>query len=133
MTEKVRDVIMVVQRSVNEVRASAEGLSASSEETNAVSEPIAGAIDDIATGATKSAHDSEDAMKTIDYLDLQMISIQEKTDMMAVIAEDTEEANQNGISQVHQLQNSFDGWKTNLQSMADVVSDLERKLAQSAS
>ncbi|MCG7335941.1 methyl-accepting chemotaxis protein [Sporosarcina sp. ACRSM] len=127
MTEKVRNAFTVVHRSVDKVRFSAEGLSASAEETNAVSEQIAGAIDDIASGATTSATNSDDAMKTIHYLDHQLINIQEKTDMMAKIAEDAEEANQNGISQVDQLQHSFDDWKLNLQSMADVVSDLESK------
>jgi methyl-accepting chemotaxis protein len=127
MTKKIRNAFAVVHRSVEEVRFSAEGLSASAEETNAVSEQIAGAVDEIASGATTSATNSDDAMKTINYLDNQLIDIQEKTDMMAKIAEDAEEANQNGMSQVEQLQHSFDDWKSNLQSMADVVSDLESK------
>ncbi|MEK5037532.1 methyl-accepting chemotaxis protein [Sporosarcina sp. FSL K6-3457] len=50
MTSKVRDIMKVVNQSVDEVRLSAEGLSASAEETNAVSEQMAGAIDDIASG-----------------------------------------------------------------------------------
>lgn len=128
MTEKVRDAFEVVHLSVNEVRNSAVGLSASAEETNAVSEQIAGAINDIASGATASANNSDDAMKTIHYLDNQLIDIQGKTGIMTKIAEDAEEANQNGISQVGQLQNSFDDWKSNLQSMADAVSELETKV-----
>ena len=47
---------------------------------------------------------------------------------MTGIAIEAEEVNKSGLSQVNQLQSSFDGWKTNLQSMADVVGDLEAKV-----
>ena len=128
MTGKVREVITMVNKSVEEVRLSAEGLSASAEETNAVSEQMAGAIDDIASGATKSAQDTEDVTKTVDYLSEQIIGIQEKAGVMTDIATEAEEVNKSGLSQVNQLQSSFDGWKTNLQSMANVVGDLESKV-----
>ncbi len=129
MVSKVNDVITVVNRSVDEVRLSAEGLSASAEETNAVSEQMAGAIDDIASGATKSAQDTEDVSTTVDYLSEQILGIQEKAGIMTGIAIEAEEVNKSGLSQVNQLQSSFDGWKTNLQSMADVVGDLETKVS----
>ena len=128
MTGKVREVITIVNSSVNEVRLSAEGLSASAEETNAVSEQMASAIDDIALGATKSAHDTEDVTKTVDYLSEQIIGIQERAGIMTGIATEAGEVNENGLNQVNQLQLSFDSWKTNLQSMADVVGDLETKV-----
>ena len=73
--------------------SAAEGLSASAEETNAVSEQMAGAIDDIASGATKSAHDTEDVTKTVDYLSEQIIGIQEKAGIMTGIATEAEEVN----------------------------------------
>lgn len=128
MSSKIRDLITVVNSSVNEVRIAAEGLSASAEETNAVSEQMAGAIDDIAAGATKSAHDTEDVTKTVDYLGNQIVGIQEKAMIMTGIATEAEVVNKSGLSQVNQLQSSFDGWKNNLQSMADVVGELETKV-----
>ena len=128
MSSKIRDLITVVNSSVNEVRIAAEGLSASAEETNAVSEQMAGAIDDIAAGATKSAHDTEDVTKTVDYLGNQIVGIQEKAIIMTGIATEAEVVNKSGLSQVNQLQSSFDGWKNNLQSMADVVGELETKV-----
>ncbi|WP_186671791.1 methyl-accepting chemotaxis protein [Sporosarcina sp. BP05] len=128
MTSKVRDVITLVNGSIDEVRLAAESLSASAEETNAVSEQMAGAIDDIASGATKSAHDTEDVTQTVDYLSELLTGIQEKASIMTGIAIEAEEVNKSGLSQVNQLQSSFDGWKTNLQSMADVVGDLEAKV-----
>lgn len=128
MTGKIREVVTIVNKSVDEVRLSAEGLSASAEETNAVSEQMAGAIDDIASGATKSAQDTEDVTKTVDYLSEQIMGIQEKAGIMTGIATEADEVNKSGLSQVNQLQSSFDGWKTNLQSMADVIGDLETKV-----
>ncbi len=128
MVEKVRDIITIVNRSVDEVRLSAEGLSASAEETNAVSEQMVGAINDIASGATKSAHDTEDVTSTVDHLGNQIIGIQEKASVMTGIAREAEEINKSGLVQVNQLQSSFEGWKTNLQSMADVIGDLETKV-----
>ncbi|WP_318617648.1 methyl-accepting chemotaxis protein [Sporosarcina sp. YIM B06819] len=129
MTSKVRDTITVVNRSIDEVRLSAEGLSASAEETNAVSEQMAGAIDDIASGATKSAQDAEDVTQTVDLLGNQIMGIHEKAGIMTGIATEAEEINKAGHTQVNQLRTSFDGWKTNLQTMAEAVGKLEIKVS----
>ena len=128
MTSKVRDIMIVVNQSVDAVRISAEGLSASAEETNAVSEQMAGAIDDIASGATKSAHDTEDVTRTVDLLGDQIMGIHEKAGVMTGIATEAEEINKEGHTQVNQLRLSFDGWKSNLQTMADAVGELEIKV-----
>ncbi|MHA6260212.1 methyl-accepting chemotaxis protein [Sporosarcina sp. CAU 1771] len=128
MTRKVREVITVVNRSVDDVRISAESLSASAEETNAISEQMAGAIDDIALGATKSAHDTEDVTTTVDLLGSQITGIQEKTGVMTEIAKEAESVNVEGRKQVGQLQSSFNDWKLNLTSMAGVINDLEIKV-----
>ena len=128
MTSKVRDIMTVVNQSVDEVRISAEGLRASAEETNAVSEQMAGAIDDIASGATKSAHDTEDVTQTVDLLGEQIMGIHEKAGVMTGIAKEAEQVNKEGSTQVNQLHASFSGSKTILQSMADVVGELETKV-----
>ncbi|WP_203247007.1 methyl-accepting chemotaxis protein [Sporosarcina beigongshangi] len=128
MISKVRTIITVVNESVEEVRLSAEGLSASAEETNAVSEQMAGAIDDIASGASKSAHDTEDVTQTVDLLGEQIMGIHEKAGVMTGIATEAEEINKEGHTQVNQLGASFDGWKSNLQTMADAVGELETKV-----
>jgi len=128
MTGKVHEVMTVVNRSINEVRQSAEGLSASAEETNAVSEQVAGAVDDIASGATKSAHDTEDVTVTVDDLGIQLVGIQEKTGVMTEIASEADGVNKQGRNQVDVLKGSFDNWKTNLSSMASVIGELETKV-----
>ena len=128
MTDKVREVMTVVNESINEVRHSAEGLSASAEETNAVSEQMAGAVDDIASGATRSAHDSEDVTATVDDLGGQLVAIQEKTGAMTEIASETDGVNKQGRNQIDELKGSFDDWKTNLGSMASSVGELESKV-----
>lgn len=128
MTGKVHEVMKVVNHSINEVRQSAEGLSASAEETNAVSEQVAGAVDDIASGATKSAHDTENVTVTVDDLGIQLVGIQEKTGVMTEIASEADGVNKQGRNQVEVLKGSFDNWKTNLRSMASVVGELETKV-----
>lgn len=128
MIAKVREIVSVVNRSVSEVRLSAEGLSASAEETTAVSEQMAGAIDDIASGATKSAHDTEFAVETVNQLNDQINGIQEKARLMTSIAFEANEANNEGSKRVDELQVSFNNWKTNLQSMAEVIEQLESKV-----
>ncbi|WP_342514872.1 methyl-accepting chemotaxis protein [Sporosarcina sp. FSL K6-1522] len=128
MTKKVHDVITVVNRSVDEVRMAAEGLSASAEETNAVSEQMAGAIDDIASGASKSAHDTEDVTTTVDLLGSQIMGIHEKAGVMTEIATEAEQVNKEGRDQIQQLQSSFVGSQTTLRSMEDVVGELESKV-----
>ena len=104
MSSKVRDIIILVNSSVDEVRLSAERLSASAEETNAVSEQMAGAIDDIASGATKSAHDTEDVTQTVDHLGEQIVGIHGKASIMTGIAREAEQVNKSGLSQVNQFQ-----------------------------
>ncbi|MEK5037531.1 methyl-accepting chemotaxis protein [Sporosarcina sp. FSL K6-3457] len=128
MASKVRDIMTVVNGSVDEVRLSAEGLSASAEETNAVSEQMTGAIIDIASGATKSAHDAEKVTQTVDLLGNQIMGIHEKVGVMTGIATEAEQVNREGSTQVNQLQFSFAGSKTTLRSMADVVGELETKV-----
>lgn len=128
MAAKVREVILAVNRSVNEVRMSAENLSASAEETNAVSEQMAGAIDDISSGATKSAHDTEDVTKTVDHLGAQIMGIHNNATIMTEIAAEAEQANKAGRDQVNALQHSFDDWKTNLTSMSAVIGELNTKV-----
>ncbi|MFS0574530.1 methyl-accepting chemotaxis protein [Sporosarcina sp. 179-K 3D1 HS] len=128
MATKVHDIIATVRQSVQDVRLSAESLSASAEETTAISEQMAGAVDDIAQGATKSAHDSEDATRTVDLLGQQIMGIHEKAVVMRSIATDAEEANTEGRAQVNELQAAFADWRTNLLSMGDSVQDLDNKV-----
>jgi len=128
MISKVRGIIVLVNKSVNDVRLSAEVLTASAEETNAVGEQMAGAIDDIATGASKTAHDSEDVTAIVNDLGNQIVDIQEETLMMRDIAVETDKANKTGLHQMNELINAFDEWKSNLGSMADVVGELEIKV-----
>lgn len=128
MVSKVRSILSVVSSSVDEVRLSAESLSASAEETNALSEQMAGAISDIASGATNTAHDTEDVTKTVDQLGSQIMGIHEKAGVMTEIASEAESINKNGIAQVDQLGISFEEWQSNLQVMADSVGELEIKV-----
>ncbi|MEK3937574.1 methyl-accepting chemotaxis protein [Sporosarcina sp. FSL W7-1349] len=128
MAAKVHDIITTVRQSVQEVRLSAESLSASAEETNAISEQMAGAVEDVAAGATKSAHDTEDATRTVDLLGQQIMGIHDKAGVMRSIATDAEAANAEGRTQVNELQTAFADWRTNLLSMGNSVQDLEHKV-----
>lgn len=128
MIDKVRGVVAIVSDSINNVRHSAEGLSASVEETNAVSEQMASSIQDIALGASKSATDSEDVIVTVNDLGGQIIVIQDKAGVMTGIASDAEEINKEGSMQIDELKGAFDEWKLNLGTMAETVGELETKV-----
>ncbi|MEK5037533.1 methyl-accepting chemotaxis protein [Sporosarcina sp. FSL K6-3457] len=56
------------------------------------------------------------------------MGIHEKAGIMTGIATEAEEVNKEGHARVGELQSSFDGWKSNLQTMADAIGELETKV-----
>lgn len=128
MTEQVRAVVTVVSESIDNVRLSAEGLSASAEEANAVSEQMGSSVYDIAEGATQSASGSEDIIVTVNDLGEQIIVIQGKASTMTTIATEAEAMNHQGHSKVDELKGAFDDWKKNFGSMGEAVGELETKV-----
>lgn len=128
MIDSMNSLISVVNVSVDNVRQSAESLSAASEETNAVSEQMATAVNEIALGASRSAEDAEEVNDRSNLLGNQINEISEKAGQMNEIADRANVINANGQEQMHTLKNSFNDWKDNLQSMADVVGQLDHKV-----
>ncbi|KAB7706668.1 HAMP domain-containing protein [Bacillus aerolatus] len=128
MVENMGGIISVVNSSVSNVRQSAESLSAAAEETDAVSEQMATAVNEIAMGAAKSAEDAEQVNENSERLGSQISLINEKSSVMTEIANQADQMNANGREQMQQLRNSFDGWKDNLQSMAEVIGQLDKKV-----
>nr|WP_049661755.1 methyl-accepting chemotaxis protein [Bacillus sp. FJAT-27231] len=128
MVDNMGNLISVVHSSVSNVLQSAESLSAASEETNAASEQTASAINEIAIGAAKSAEDAEEVSVNSERLGSQINMISEKSAAMTNIADQANGMNQNGRQQMQKLRGSFDDWKTNLQSMAEVIGQLDTKI-----
>lgn len=128
MVESMNELISVVSTSVSEVRQSAESMNAASEETNAVSEEVASAIGEIASGASRSAGDAETVNESSELLGRQISEINKKATDMTAIADRADGINANGRQQMQQLKSSFNQWKDNLQSMANVIGQLDEKV-----
>nr|WP_283247437.1 methyl-accepting chemotaxis protein [Lederbergia citrea] len=128
MIDSMNSVISVVNGSVENVRLSAESLSAASEETNAASEEMAIAVNEIAQGASQSAEDAEEVNDRSNLLGNQINEISEKAHKMTAIADRANVMNTTGQEQMHHLKSSFNDWKSNLQTMADVVGQLDHKV-----
>ena len=128
MIENMHAIISVVNDSATNVRSSSESLSAVSEETNASSEEVAHAVTEIAHGASRSAEDAEIVTERADLLGKQINEITVKAGVMSDIAIKAGEMNANGQGQMAELKTSFSDWETNLQSMSEVIGDLEVKV-----
>ncbi|WP_396021211.1 methyl-accepting chemotaxis protein [Bacillus sp. S/N-304-OC-R1] len=130
MVEKLKSVLQRVDSSVDDVKVSAESLSAVSEEANASSEEIAAAINEVAKGATSSAQEAESANRLSDQLSEQITDISSHAAQMAGLAQEAENINQNGIQQVNHLRDSFTVSREYLDSMEEVIHDLAKKIKQ---
>lgn len=129
MIDNMNAIITVVSNSASNVRASSESLSAVAEETSASSEEVALAVTEIAEGASKSAEDAEAVTERAEFLGQQINEITMKADEMSSISVKAGDTNANGRDQILELKQAFIDWETNLQSMSDVISTLETKVA----
>ncbi|WP_410489394.1 methyl-accepting chemotaxis protein [Bacillus sp. DTU_2020_1000418_1_SI_GHA_SEK_038] len=130
MLGNMKSVLMFVNYSVNNVKESAESLSAISEETNASSEEIAAAITEVAKGATTAAQEAEAANQLSEHLSNKINEISAHATDMTNLAEKADEMNQSGIHQVNHLKGSFTESHKYLDSMEEVIHDLEEKIQQ---
>jgi methyl-accepting chemotaxis protein len=128
MVVNMRDILKKVNGSVQNVKESAENLSAVSEETNASSEQMAHAVNEIAQGVSRSAEDSLEATDRSNSLGHQIDVLTAQADEMAKAAVEAEQANQKGVSQIHELRESSAETKTYITSMQLVIEELESKM-----
>ncbi|MEH7344355.1 methyl-accepting chemotaxis protein [Bacillus sp. JJ1532] len=130
MVGNMKSVLMFVNTSVNNVKTSAENLSAVSEETNASSEEIAAAITEVAKGASTAAQEAEAANQLSDQLGNKINEISAHAVDMTGLAEKADEMNREGIHEVNNLKSSFTESSQYLESMEEVIHDLEGKIQQ---
>ncbi|MGG1629381.1 methyl-accepting chemotaxis protein [Rossellomorea sp. NRS-1567] len=128
MIVNMKDTIQVVQQSIYNVRDSAEGLSAVSEETNASSEEMAKAVTEIATGASQSAADSDRAHHQTEQLGTRINGVYEKSKAMSEMAGQADVMNQSGLNQVKELENAYHSSSEYISSMEKVILSLEAKV-----
>ncbi|WP_420837705.1 methyl-accepting chemotaxis protein [Bacillus mesophilum] len=124
----MRSLLTVVESSVNDVKLSAENLSAVSEETNASSEQVAAAINEIANGAAQAAEDGENANRMSSKLSTQINDITSQTMEMTKLAEQADTVNSAGINQMTELKNSFVTSKEFMGATENVIHELESKI-----
>ncbi|UII55944.1 methyl-accepting chemotaxis protein [Cytobacillus spongiae] len=130
MVQNIRSLLQVVNQSVANVKESAESLSAVSEETNAASEEMASAINEIALGAAQSASEAETAHHQSNQLSDNINIVSKQTEKMTTLADQADEVNQLGLSNITELLGSFGQSKQYLSSMEAVIVDLEEKIKQ---
>ncbi len=128
MVDNMRSLLTVVESSVNDVKLSAESLSAVSEETNASSEQVAAAINEIANGAAQAAEDGEHANQMSSRLSTQINDITSQTMEMTKLAEQADTVNSAGINQMTELKNSFATSKEFMGATENVIHELESKI-----
>nr|WP_239581648.1 methyl-accepting chemotaxis protein [Jeotgalibacillus terrae] len=128
MVDNMNSILTTVKLSVNEVRGSAEGLSAVAEETNASSEQVASAVSDIADGATQSAEEADEANRQSQTLGEKINAISEQSKQMSEVASEAGSVNASGISQMKQLKEYHTSSTEFIQSMETVIRDLENKV-----
>ncbi|GKV67529.1 methyl-accepting chemotaxis protein McpC [Sporosarcina sp. NCCP-2716] len=130
MIASMNNIITVVNQSADNVRTNSESLSAVAEETNASSSEVAHAVSEIAEGASKSAEDAETVTERSEELGRQINGITERAVSMTDIAERTGAMNENGQTQMANLQETFRSSGTNLQSMNEAIAALGGKVKE---
>ena len=128
MTSQMRELIRQVNESVAELAASADQLSAVSEETVATSEQVAGAINDIAKGATEQAGDLDTINERTAALSQQIETVTQSATNMQTLSNETKEASYNGLENLNVLQLKSDEAKKELYAVEKVMSDLVEKM-----
>jgi methyl-accepting chemotaxis protein len=128
MTSQVREIIRQINESVAELAASADHLSAVSEETMATSEQVAGAINDIAKGATEQAGDLDTINERTATLSKQIETVTQSATNMQTLSNETKEASYNGLENLNVLQLKSDEAKKELFAVEKVVNDLVEKM-----
>lgn len=129
MVENMRSILQLVHNSVFEVKESAESLSAVSEETNAASEEMAIAINEIASGSAQSAEEADKANQLSIQLNNELKKMTSQTEQMTILAEDADKVNYSGRIQIGELQSSFQNSLTYVNSMEEVVVELNSKIS----
>ncbi|TFE01451.1 methyl-accepting chemotaxis protein [Jeotgalibacillus salarius] len=128
MVDHMNEILTTVKTSVEEVRGSAEGLSAVAEETNASSEQVASAVSDIADGASQSAEEADEANRQSYNLGEKINAISEQSKQMSEVASEAGSVNASGLSQMKQLKEYHTSSTGFIQSMESVITDLETKV-----
>ncbi|WP_250886751.1 methyl-accepting chemotaxis protein [Bacillus sp. SM2101] len=130
MVKNMRHLILAIERSNNHVFESVQGLSAVSEETNASSEEIAKATNEIALGASRSAEDIEKSNQLISVLSTQIKNVTTLTDKMSLLSVDAEIANENGFEKIEELKSIFSKTEENFNTVDEIIVHLEKKIAE---
>ncbi|MDX8359167.1 methyl-accepting chemotaxis protein [Cytobacillus sp. IB215316] len=130
MVKNMRHLILAIEQSNNHVFESVQGLSAVSEETNASSEEIAKAINEIALGASRSAEDIEKSNQLISVLSTQIKNVTTLTDKMSLLSVDAEKANENGFEKIEELKSIFSKTEENFNTVDEIIVHLEKKIAE---
>jgi methyl-accepting chemotaxis protein len=128
MTSQMRALIHQVNDSVAELAASADHLSAVSEETMATSEQVASAINDIAKGTTEQANDLDTINERTAALSKQIETVAQSATNMQTLSNETKEASYNGLEHLNVLQLKSNEAKQELFAVEKVMNDLVEKM-----
>jgi methyl-accepting chemotaxis protein len=128
MTSQMRTLIHQVNESVAELAASADHLSAVSEETMTTSEQVASAINDIAKGTTEQASDLDTINERTAALSKQIETVTQSATNMQTLSNETKEASYNGLEHLNVLQLKSNEAKQELLAVEKVMSDLVERM-----
>lgn len=129
MTEKMQHLMNTVKTSTMNVDGQAQQLSALMQETNASSEEITAAMQQIAATAVTATHQTEDAERdTVMWAERLQVIEQQMHDMIAQ-TETTSTQTIEGKQQVVQLERAFEASEQRLNAMTEAVRSLYMKVA----
>ncbi|MGM7682249.1 methyl-accepting chemotaxis protein [Cytobacillus sp. Hm23] len=130
MVKNMHHLIIAIEQSNDHVFESVQGLSAVSEETNASSEEIAKAINEIAVGTARSAEDIEKSNQLMGVLSSQIKNVTSLTDKMSLLSVDAENANENGFEKIEELKTIFSKTEANFNTVDEIIVNLEQKITE---
>ncbi|KMY55322.1 hypothetical protein AC623_16405 [Bacillus sp. FJAT-27231] len=130
MASNMREIIVAVDQSAQQVSDSSQSLSAIAEETSASSEEVGSAIHEIAGGAAKQAEDAE--MSNVRMIDFtkQIEAVLQQEEKMTAKSQAASEASEKGLAQVTSLQVKSEETNKLTQSVAEVMTRLSERVKE---
>ncbi|WP_274307133.1 methyl-accepting chemotaxis protein [Solibacillus daqui] len=128
MIDDMKAIVQVVQQSSTQVEQRSQHLSAMAEETNASSLLVSEAVAEIAASTNEASEHNEEVTIQANELGHHINSLEQQKNELYTITKQASKQNDDGQHNMQELIHSFEQSQTNLQSMSQVVTNLEQKI-----
>ncbi|WP_342558410.1 methyl-accepting chemotaxis protein [Metasolibacillus sp. FSL K6-0083] len=130
MVVHLKTLITDVENAISEIQTTSSNLSAVAEETTALGENIVNAVEEVASGATQQALDTEQTNRSTADFAAQIDVLHEKNELILTSSVEMRKSNEQGLTNLQHLQQSSEESNKLMTQVQDVFNNLMQKLAE---